>query len=320
MTASMMASLSGRTMQRAGSASNPRPILGFRWTSRAFAHLMNRTPIRDMPGEPNSTIMVVSCGSSSLKFSVLRLPAGEELARGLFQRLGGKDATLSITCGEKESQDPLPDVDHDQALGIVIERLEEALEARLRLDGLGHRVVHGGEKFSTSVLIDDQVVEEIRSLADLAPLHNQANATGIEVARKRFREIPHVAVFDTAFHHAMPPRAFHYALPQRRCRSEPPRLPRRDRRDVPRRNHPDAEQGERPPRALRDRKRHAQFARGARSGQHLRCARDRGVLLSARQSSSGPLRRIATESSPLVAFVIPTNEELRIAQETQQLL
>jgi acetate kinase len=133
------------------------------------------------------SVFVVNCGSSSLKWSVVDTDSGETLGSGTVQKVS----------------------DHTTALESVLEVAP--------LDGVvavAHRVVHGGERFSAPVLINDSVVAAIRDLAVLAPLHNPANADGIEVARRAFPELPHVAVFDTAFHATLPPRAFTYAVPR----------------------------------------------------------------------------------------------------------
>jgi acetate kinase len=138
-------------------------------------------------------VLVVNCGSSSLKWSVVDADAGATLASGTVQRIGQPDSVP----------------DHAAALDAVL--------AEAPLDGLiavAHRVVHGGERFSAPVLINDSVVAAIRDLSVLAPLHNPVNADGIEVARRGFPELPHVAVFDTAFHATLPARAFTYAVPR----------------------------------------------------------------------------------------------------------
>jgi acetate kinase len=139
------------------------------------------------------SILVVNCGSSSLKWSVVDVEAGAMLASGAVQRIG--------------SPDSVPD--HAAALDAAL--------AQAPLDGLvavAHRVVHGGERFSAPVLVNDSVLAAIRDLAVLAPLHNPVNADGIEVARRAFPDLPHVAVFDTAFHATLPPRAYTYAVPR----------------------------------------------------------------------------------------------------------
>jgi acetate kinase len=132
-------------------------------------------------------VFVVNCGSSSLKWSVVDVASGATVGSGTVQRIE----------------------DHAAALESVL--------AVAPLDGVAavaHRVVHGGERFSAPVLINDAVLAAIRDLAVLAPLHNPANADGIDVARRAFGELPHVAIFDTAFHATLPPRAFTYAVPR----------------------------------------------------------------------------------------------------------
>jgi acetate kinase len=138
-----------------------------------------------------SRVFVVNCGSSSLKWSVVE---DEVIASGTIGRIGQPDSVP----------------DHAAALDAV-------LASSPPLDGLvaiAHRVVHGGERFSAPVLINDAVVAAIRDLSVLAPLHNPVNADGIEVARRAFPDLPHVAIFDTAFHASLPPRAFTYAVPR----------------------------------------------------------------------------------------------------------
>jgi acetate kinase len=139
-------------------------------------------------------VLVVNCGSSSLKWSVVDEQAGTTLASGIVQRIG----------------QPGSAPDHAAAFDSV-------LAGSPPLDGLAavvHRVVHGGERFSAPVLIDDSVLHAIRELSLLAPLHNPVNVEGIEVARRAFPELPHVAVFDTAFHATLPARAYTYAVPR----------------------------------------------------------------------------------------------------------
>jgi acetate kinase len=133
------------------------------------------------------SVFVVNCGSSSLKWSVVDVDAAETLGAGIVQKVS----------------------DHSAALAQVLETAPlDAVEA------VAHRVVHGGERFSAPVLINDAVVAAIRDLAVLAPLHNPANADGIDVARRAFADVPHVAIFDTAFHASLPPHAFTYAVPR----------------------------------------------------------------------------------------------------------
>jgi len=151
-------------------------------------------------------VLVINCGSSSLKFAVIEARSGHVGHHGLAERLGTADADWAIDGAPSEK---LPaGADHGAALDRILERVSSG-----RVAAVGHRVVHGGERFSESVLLDDAQVAEIEACSPLAPLHNPANLLGIREARARFPQVPHVAVFDTAFHHGMPPKAFQYALP-----------------------------------------------------------------------------------------------------------
>jgi acetate kinase len=154
----------------------------------------------------DSNVLVINCGSSSLKFAVLSPAEGTVLRHGLAERLGTDGARLFVDgalAAELDRGAGPPEV-----LDLVLPRL-----SGLRVAAVGHRVVHGGEAFSDSVLLDDQAVLEIRECAPLAPLHNPANLAAIESARAKFPELPQVAVFDTAFHQSLPPRAYLYAVP-----------------------------------------------------------------------------------------------------------
>ena len=131
-------------------------------------------------------VLVLNSGSSSVKYQLIDTADGRRVAGGLIEEV----------------------VDHERALGEVIDRLGEAA-----VDAIGHRVVHGGEQFSAPTLIDDSVIATIESLVPLAPLHNPANLAGIRAARRTWPDLPQVAVFDTAFHRTLPARAYRYAVP-----------------------------------------------------------------------------------------------------------
>src|SRR4051812_12768590 len=151
-------------------------------------------------------VLVINCGSSSLKFAVIEARSGHVGHHGLAERLGTADADWAI---DDASSEKLPaGADHGAAVGRIFGRVSSG-----RVAAVGHRGVHGGERFSESVLLDAAQVAEIEACSPLAPLHNPANLLGIREARARFPQVPHVAVFDTAFHHGMPPKAFQYALP-----------------------------------------------------------------------------------------------------------
>ncbi len=164
---------------------------------------------------PGGSVLVLNSGSSSVKFAVLPARSGERLMGGIGERLGTPEAVLRIQrfpAGAVEER--LPGATHRAVLARVLDHLTEAGHAGADLLGAGHRVVHGGERFTSSIRVDDAVVAALRSVSHLAPLHNPANLAGIEAVRALRPELPQVAVFDTAFHQTMPPDAFRYAVPE----------------------------------------------------------------------------------------------------------
>ncbi|MEH6603763.1 MAG: acetate kinase [Halomonas aquamarina] len=158
----------------------------------------------------NAPVLVINCGSSSIKYALIDADPQAPRLAGLAERLGSSDARLKgkDSAGESFTQ-PLPNADHADALNAILQRLEGRVPG-----AVGHRIVHGGEHFTQAALIDDSVIEAIETTAALAPLHNPANLAGIAATRKVFPELPQVAVFDTAFHQTLPPRAYRYALPE----------------------------------------------------------------------------------------------------------
>jgi acetate kinase len=159
-------------------------------------------------------VLVINAGSSSLKYSVVDARTGEPAAVGLIERIGeGQGRQVHRGPTETETTRSIPT--HEDALRAAIDAFEEhgPSLADLDLRAIGHRVVHGGSKFSASALIDDALIAEVTGLVPLAPLHNPANLEGIRVARRLFPDLPQVAVFDTAFHQTLPPHAYTYAVP-----------------------------------------------------------------------------------------------------------
>ncbi len=162
-------------------------------------------------------ILVINSGSSSIKYQLLQLPENKVLCKGLVERIGLPDGQLHYTT-EKDNIDKIMDIpNHEVGLQAVAELLMDSQVGVIvnadEIKAVGHRVVHGGSKFTKTVLIDEQVKEVIKALFSLAPLHNPANYMGIEVAEKVFAKAHQVAVFDTAFHQTMPEKAFRYAIP-----------------------------------------------------------------------------------------------------------
>ncbi|MBR0354264.1 MAG: acetate kinase [Oscillospiraceae bacterium] len=164
-------------------------------------------------------ILVINAGSSSLKYQLIDMENEQLLAKGLCERIG-IDGHLKHTplVGDKPVfNEDVPMPTHSEAIAAVIDKLTSAeygvVASMKEIDAVGHRVVHGGEKFASSVLITDEVLDAIRECIPFAPLHNPANITGINACRDVMGDVPMVAVFDTAFHQTMPSKAFMYAVP-----------------------------------------------------------------------------------------------------------
>ncbi len=163
-------------------------------------------------------ILVINCGSSSLKYQLISSETEEVLAKGLCERIGIDGSAISHTpAGGSKVTEEVPMADHTDAVRYVIEKLTDAnvgvIKSLDEIDAVGHRIVHGGEKFASSVVIDDEVMKAIEECNDLAPLHNPANLIGINSCKSIMPGVPMVAVFDTAFHQTMPKKAYLYGLP-----------------------------------------------------------------------------------------------------------
>ncbi len=165
-------------------------------------------------------ILVLNCGSSSVKYSLFDMGETEmALVSGLVERIGLADPRLvqKLPDGQKIVQDGLSGHNHRQAIELALHALTHAKHGVLtstdEIEAVGHRVVHGGERFANSVLIDDKVMQALYDHVNLAPLHNPSNITGIEAVTFILPDVPQVGVFDTAFHQTLPPHAYIYALP-----------------------------------------------------------------------------------------------------------
>lgn len=164
-------------------------------------------------------ILVINCGSSSLKYQLINMTNEEVLAKGLVERIGIEGSRVEHnTSGKDEYIIEKPLKDHKEALEVVLKNalLDDeygAIKSLDEINAVGHRVVHGGEKFANSVIIDDEVMEAIEDCVDLAPLHNPPNIVGIEACQELMPETPMVGVFDTAFHQTIPSSSFIYPLP-----------------------------------------------------------------------------------------------------------
>ena len=168
-------------------------------------------------------ILVLNCGSSSIKFQLIETSvemieanADRSIAKGSVEKIGTDEAVLHLVVPPNPEQTLREEMlDHQTALTRSIQALKEAkaLGDISQIEAVGHRVVHGGERYSASVMFDEEVEKVIQQCSELAPLHNPHNLRGYLVARKVFPQIPQVAVFDTAFHHTMPAKAYLYGLP-----------------------------------------------------------------------------------------------------------
>ncbi|MDE6114668.1 acetate kinase [Barnesiella sp. WM24] len=163
-------------------------------------------------------ILVLNCGSSSVKYKLIDVDSKTTLAEGGVEKVGlpGSFLKFKLPDGDKKTIEmPIPD--HKKAINDILNILTDptfgCIKSFDEINAVGHRVVHGGEKFNKSVKIDDEVIEKIKECYDVAPLHNPANMTGIEAITELMPGVPQVAVFDTAFHQTMPKEAYMYALP-----------------------------------------------------------------------------------------------------------
>ena len=162
-------------------------------------------------------VFVVNCGSSSLKYQLIDSETEKVIAKGLCERIGIDGRLTHKPAGKADVVKEVPMPDHQRAVSYVLEALTDADTGVIKdlsaIDAVGHRIVHGGEKFASSVIITDEVIAAIEECNDLAPLHNPANLIGISACRALMPEVPMVAVFDTAFHQTMPKEAYLYGIP-----------------------------------------------------------------------------------------------------------
>jgi acetate kinase len=162
-------------------------------------------------------ILVINCGSSSLKYQLIESTDGNVLAKGLAERIGINDSLLTHNTNGEKIKIKKDMKDHKDAIKLVLDALVNSdygvIKDMSEIDAVGHRVVHGGESFTSSVLINDEVLKTITDCIELAPLHNPANIEGIKACQQIMPNVPMVAVFDTAFHQTMPDYAYLYPIP-----------------------------------------------------------------------------------------------------------
>ena len=160
-------------------------------------------------------ILCVNAGSSSLKFQVYEMPEEKVLINGYIEKIGEPDCFWTIKINGEKIEKSRPLKDHTEAVEVLIEELLEnkVVESLNEIKGIGHRVLHGGEKYSDSCIITDEVIEDIKNLTKLGPLHHPGNLAGILGAKEAFKDVPMVAVFDTSFHQTMPKKNYIYPVP-----------------------------------------------------------------------------------------------------------
>jgi len=163
-------------------------------------------------------VFVINCGSSSLKYQIIEMDNEEVLCKGLVERIGTEGSVISHEkIGQPKIKEQITMKDHKDAIQVVLQHVQDkeygVVADMSEIGAVGHRVVHAGEKYAESVLIDDDVIAALEECIDLAPLHNPPNIHGIEACRELMPNVPMVAVFDTAFHQTMEPEHYLYALP-----------------------------------------------------------------------------------------------------------
>lgn len=163
-------------------------------------------------------ILVINCGSSSLKYEIYKMPEQQSLGKGLIERIGQSEGVICQTYNDRRYERRLAIPNHriafEQMMQALLDKDNGILSDINEIYGIGHRVVHGGEQYSSSVIISNDVKRAIELNCELAPLHNPANLTGIVEAEAIFGDVPQVAVFDTAFHQTLPPSAYLYGIPR----------------------------------------------------------------------------------------------------------
>lgn len=162
-------------------------------------------------------ILVLNCGSSSLKFQVIDMENEERIVKGNYERIGGRRSTLRLNVRGEKTEIEKTARNYEEAIKYMFKIIQDPkyniVGSLDEIGAIGHRIVHGGEKYNSSVLITDEVIEEIKKCIPLAPLHNPEGLAGIDATRKLLKDKPMVAVFDTAFHQSMEPKVYVYQIP-----------------------------------------------------------------------------------------------------------
>lgn len=165
----------------------------------------------------STAVLVLNCGSSSVKFALIDPLSGARLVSGLAERVGTSDARITVTIGaDKRPLNGFASTDHWGIVGRILTWVTDWAQGhQVSISAVGHRMVHGGATFAESILLDEAAMAAVRDCIPLAPLHNPANIAGVEAVTATYPEVPQVGVFDTAFHQTMPPVAYRYAVPHK---------------------------------------------------------------------------------------------------------
>ena len=163
--------------------------------------------------------LVINAGSSSLKYQLIDMNNEKLIAKGNCEKIGLEGSNISLKVNGQQKVFEMPIANHEQALEnifkIITDKNNNVISSLSEIEAVGHRIVHGGERFKSSVVIDDEVLEVLRELIPLGPLHQPANIMGVEACKKLMPGVPHVAVFDTEFHTTLPDYAYRYAIPKK---------------------------------------------------------------------------------------------------------
>ena len=162
-----------------------------------------------------SKIISINAGSSSLKFQLFEMPNENVITKGKVERIGASDSDYDILVNGEEVAGKAVIPDHTAAVQLLLNKLVELniIDSLEEITGIGHRIVHGGDVYSDSVIITEEVEKKIEELSDFAPLHNPANLAGVRAFREVLPNVPAVGIFDTAFHQSMPSKAYTYSIP-----------------------------------------------------------------------------------------------------------
>jgi acetate kinase len=185
--------------------------------TRRSLHISEYLPKKEV--EQNMKVLVINAGSSSIKYQLYQMPESRMLAKGMVERIGDNTSQLSHCFGGESHSKAQPVPDHEAGMELILKILVDkeigVMDTIQEIEAIGHRVVHGGEEFTGSVIITEAVVRSIEKFSDLAPLHNPPNLTGIRAAQHKLPQCVQVACFDTAFHSTIPEVAYTYALPHK---------------------------------------------------------------------------------------------------------